>query len=224
MNDQRADLAGALTLTGDRPNDGLDTQADRQPIFLERQVRFDSRHPAAVQLETTLPGQVLLIGLRAGQVLRPHRVPTPITIQVLRGEGTLTAEDETYPAKPGMLLPLAAHVTHGATAAADLVLLVHRAAAAEADALEPDAAPLFTETDATTLDVRDLAPRDRHTRIFATFAALSPGEAFRLVNDHDPKPLKYQFAAEHAGEATWEPEQEGPEVWVVRIGKVAAGA
>ncbi|PZR98705.1 MAG: hemerythrin [Candidatus Nephthysia bennettiae] len=80
------------------------------------------------------------------------------------------------------------------------------------------------KTESATLDVRALAPRDRHARIFATFDALRPGAAFRLVNDHDPKPLKYQFAVEHAGEATWEPEQEGPEVWVIRIGKVAMGA
>ncbi|MDQ6833254.1 MAG: DUF2249 domain-containing protein [Chloroflexota bacterium] len=46
----------------------------------------------------------------------------------------------------------------------------------------------------------------------------------RLINDHDPKPLKYQFAAEHAGEATWEPVQAGPETLIVRIGKVAATA
>lgn len=221
MHDQRG---GQTTVADDRPESGSDTQMDRQPIILEQQVRFDNHHPAAVQLETMLPGQVLLIGLRAGQVLRPHRVTTPITIQVLRGEGTLTVEEAAYPAQPGMLLPLAAHVTHGATAATDLVLLVHRATAAEPEAREPDAAPLFAVTDAATLDVRDLAPRDRHTRIFATFATLRPGEAFRLVNDHDPKPLKYQFAAEHAGEVTWEPEQEGPDAWIIRIGKVGAPA
>jgi uncharacterized protein (DUF2249 family)/quercetin dioxygenase-like cupin family protein len=194
------------------------------PQQLEQQVRFDARHPAAVQLETALPGQVLLIGMRAGQQLRDHRVATPITIQVVRGEGRLTAADAAYPVHAGAFISLAADVVHGATAETDLVLLVHRAAAAEAETLEPEAPPLFSAIDPVTLDVRALAPRDRHARIFATFNALRPGEALRLVNDHDPKPLKYQFAAEHAGEATWEPEQEGPEVWVVRIGKVATGA
>jgi uncharacterized protein (DUF2249 family)/quercetin dioxygenase-like cupin family protein len=180
------------------------------PQQLEQQVRFDARHPAAVQLETALPGQVLLIGMRTGQHLRDHRVATPITIQVVRGEGTLTMAGAAYPVHAGAFISLAADVVHGATAETDLVLLVHRAGVAA--------------TDPVTLDVRDLAPRDRHARIFATFNALRPGEALRLVNDHDPKPLKYQFAAEHAGEATWEPEQAGPEVWIVRIGKVATGA
>ncbi len=224
MHDQRGGVPGPTTIAGDRPEDGSDTHTDIQPISLERQVRFDHQHPATVQLETTLPGQVLLIGLRAGQQLREHRVATPITIQVLRGEGILTVEHASYPARAGMLMPLAAHVVHGATAETDLVLLVTRAAEAEAEIIAADAAQWTDNPEPMTLDVRALAPRDRHTRIFATFDALRPGAALRLVNDHDPKPLKYQFAAERAGEVTWEPEQEGPEVWVIRIGKVATGA
>lgn len=224
MHQQRGDVPGSMTTAGERPEGGMNSHTDAQQIVLERHVRFDHRRPAAVQLETTLPGQVLLIGLRAGQHLRDHRVATPITIQVLRGEGTLTAEHASYPARAGMLLPLAAHVVHGATAETDLVLLVTRAAEAEAEIIEPDAAPWTENPEPVTLDVREFAPRDRHARIFATFDALHPGAALRLVNDHDPKPLKYQFAAEHAGEVTWEPEQEGLAVWVIRIGKVATGA
>ncbi|MGW5686669.1 DUF2249 domain-containing protein [Nonomuraea sp. NPDC003754] len=45
------------------------------------------------------------------------------------------------------------------------------------------------------------------------------GTAFVLVNDHDPKPLYYQFAAEHPGAFTWEYLEAGPEVWKVRIGR-----
>ena len=70
-----------------------------------------------------------------------------------------------------------------------------------------------------TLDVREIPPRDRHPRIFTTFDALSPGEAFELVNDHDPKPLRYQFEAEHTGCFTWDYLDQGPEVWRVRIGR-----
>ena len=69
------------------------------------------------------------------------------------------------------------------------------------------------------LDVRVLPPAQRHTLIFQTFEALRPGTAFELVNDHDPKPLYYQFAAECAGEFTWEYSEQGPQVWRVRIGK-----
>ena len=72
------------------------------------------------------------------------------------------------------------------------------------------------------LDVRTEIPRVRHELIFTTFAALLPGTGFVLVNDHDPKPLYYQLAAETAGEFTWDALEEGPEVWRVRIGRVAA--
>lgn len=69
------------------------------------------------------------------------------------------------------------------------------------------------------LDVRTLVPAQRHQQIFAAFDALAPATGFVLVNDHDPKPLYYQFAAEHPGEFTWDYQETGPEVWRVRIGR-----
>jgi len=51
----------------------------------------------------------------------------------------------------------------------------------------------------TTLDVRDLPPAKRHPKIHEAFAALEPGEAMELVNDHDPKPLFYELKAEVDG-------------------------
>ncbi len=74
-------------------------------------------------------------------------------------------------------------------------------------------------TESTVLDVRTIAPRERHPLIFSTFDRLAPGEGFILVNDHDPKPLFYQFSFEREGQFTWEYLEEGPEVWRVRIGK-----
>jgi uncharacterized protein (DUF2249 family) len=73
----------------------------------------------------------------------------------------------------------------------------------------------------TTLDVREIAPRQRHALIFEAFGSLQPGEAFILVNDHDPKPLYYQFNAEQAGQFSWEYLEQGPETWRVRVGKSA---
>ena len=71
------------------------------------------------------------------------------------------------------------------------------------------------------LDVRPLPPPRRHPLIFETFEHLRPGQAFVLVNDHDPKPLFYQFSAEWPGQFTWEYLEQGPEVWRVKIGKAA---
>ena len=69
------------------------------------------------------------------------------------------------------------------------------------------------------LDVRELTPARRHESIFAAYHALAPGTGFVLVNDHDPKPLRYQFEAEHAGQFTWDYLEEGPGTWRVRIGR-----
>ncbi len=71
----------------------------------------------------------------------------------------------------------------------------------------------------TVLDVREMAPRERHPTILSTFDALASGEALELVNDHDPKPLRYQFEAEKPGAFTWDYLEQGPEAWRVRIGK-----
>jgi uncharacterized protein (DUF2249 family) len=71
------------------------------------------------------------------------------------------------------------------------------------------------------LDVRPEAPAYRHELIFDTYAKLAPGEAFVLVNDHDPKPLYYQLAAEHPDQFTWDYLEEGPDAWRVRIARPA---
>ena len=73
-----------------------------------------------------------------------------------------------------------------------------------------------------TLDVRDIIPMMRHKTIFQIFDGLESGAAFVLVNDHDPKPLYYQFLHERPDEFSWHYLEEGPVDWRVRIGKVAA--
>ncbi len=76
--------------------------------------------------------------------------------------------------------------------------------------------------EANVLDIRPVPPPRKHPTIFGTFEALKAGESFELVNDHDPKPLYYEFAAERSGEFTWEYLEKGPEVWRVKIGKPSA--
>ena len=71
------------------------------------------------------------------------------------------------------------------------------------------------------IDVRSLIPAQRHAKIFQHIDELAFGASFVLVNDHDPKPLYYQFQAEHANEFSWDYLEEGPEVWQVRIGKTS---
>ncbi|KAB2937161.1 DUF2249 domain-containing protein [Hyphomicrobium sp.] len=73
----------------------------------------------------------------------------------------------------------------------------------------------------TVIDVRSIMPRERHALIFETFRKLAPGHGFMLVNDHDPKPLYYQFQAEHPGTFGWDYLEKGPDVWRVAISRPA---
>lgn len=73
----------------------------------------------------------------------------------------------------------------------------------------------------TTLDVRVIAPRNRHTMIFELFDSLQVGEAFVLVNDHEPRPLYYQFLHERADQFSWGYLEQGPTTWRVRITRAA---
>ena len=72
----------------------------------------------------------------------------------------------------------------------------------------------------TTVDVRTIAPRERHPLIFSTFRGLASGQSMELVNDHDPRPLYYQFNAELPGEFGWEYLEQGPDTWRVSITRV----
>ena len=49
---------------------------------------------------------------------------------------------------------------------------------------------------ATTLDLRETPPKERHPKIHAAFENLAAGKTLRIVNDHEPKPLFYEFQAE----------------------------
>ena len=70
-----------------------------------------------------------------------------------------------------------------------------------------------------TLDLRSMAPHERHSTIFSSWDALNAGEVLKIVNDHDPAPLRYQFEAEMKDQFEWEYEQQGPRDWIVNIKK-----
>lgn len=72
-----------------------------------------------------------------------------------------------------------------------------------------------------TLDVRELPPWERHPKIFDIFDnQLAPGDTLQLINDHDPRPLHYQFMAERPGQFEWTPSEENPRKWVALIKRV----
>ncbi len=72
---------------------------------------------------------------------------------------------------------------------------------------------------AAQVDARQYEPKDKHPIIFHTFEALKSGDSMELINDHDPRPLHYQFIMERPDTFLWEYLEEGPEVWRVSITK-----
>lgn len=71
------------------------------------------------------------------------------------------------------------------------------------------------------LDVRPMPPRARHETIFERLDELAAGETLRLVNDHDPAPLRYQLDATRPGQFRWEYVDRGPEEWAIDITSTA---
>jgi len=74
------------------------------------------------------------------------------------------------------------------------------------------------------LDLRTVAPRERHPLIFSTFAKLEVGQALELINDHDPRPLQSQFQMERPDQFSWDYLEQGPGTWRVAITRIASAA
>jgi uncharacterized protein (DUF2249 family) len=54
------------------------------------------------------------------------------------------------------------------------------------------------------MDVRSIPCSVKHGLIIQTWLELPVGDHFILFNDHDPVPLRYQFAAQWPDTFTWE--------------------
>ena len=76
----------------------------------------------------------------------------------------------------------------------------------------------------TEIDVRAIAPHQRHQQIFAQVDALRVGEALQIVNDHDPVPLRHQLEARAPGQLQWAYVQAGPDLWRVQVRKLQGAA
>jgi uncharacterized protein (DUF2249 family) len=71
------------------------------------------------------------------------------------------------------------------------------------------------------LDARAMPHSGRHDIIFARLDQLLPGGTFVILNDHDPKPLRYQSEALWPGRFAWSYTEAGPLQWRVEITRAA---
>lgn len=71
------------------------------------------------------------------------------------------------------------------------------------------------------LDVREIPPVNRHDKIHEEFDGMDPGETLTIVNDHEPKPLYYEMAAEVPAfdEEAYEVRQNAPDEFVAEFPK-----
>ena len=73
-------------------------------------------------------------------------------------------------------------------------------------------ATVFANSTATPaeIDLRTLAPRDRHTVVFKRFEALPLGQSLQLISDHAPHPLRHQLDDRAIGQFEWATLESGP--------------
>lgn len=69
------------------------------------------------------------------------------------------------------------------------------------------------------LDVRVLPPPKKHTTIHEKLALLAPGETLRIINDHDPRPLRFELDHDHPNVFSFDYVESGPLTWLVDIVK-----
>lgn len=74
---------------------------------------------------------------------------------------------------------------------------------------------------ASVIDVRTIAPFERHARIFGQLDALAAGQSLQIVNDHDPVPLHMQLEGRAPGQFQWTYLQSGPDLWQIEITRKA---
>ncbi|WP_339186805.1 DUF2249 domain-containing protein [Paenibacillus sp. FSL R5-0490] len=75
-------------------------------------------------------------------------------------------------------------------------------------------------TYAATINATEYPPQLKHKVIFETFDQLQPQESMLLINDHDPKPLRFQFQSTHPDGFNWEYIEQGPTTFQVKISKL----
>jgi uncharacterized protein (DUF2249 family)/quercetin dioxygenase-like cupin family protein len=75
-------------------------------------------------------------------------------------------------------------------------------------------------SDDQTLDLRTVRKPDRHPMVFAAYRSLTAGESLTLINDHDPRHLRDEFDADHAGTFDWTYLSRERGDWQIRITKL----
>lgn len=157
------------------------------------------------------PGfRMILLSMRAGQSIPEHANEGKVTVHAVRGHITFYEGLTPCELLAGEVLSIESGSPHHIEAHEDSALLVLATGKANP-----------AQDKSEELDVREIPRPLRHPLIFQKFDALAMGDSLRLLNDHDPIPLNRQFDSMRPGQALWEYIQRGPEIFRIRIRRIA---
>lgn len=74
-----------------------------------------------------------------------------------------------------------------------------------------------------TIDLRKIPYFGRTDEVLVLWRKIKPGQSLKIINDHDPKPLYYQFEMQQHGRFEWHNIREGARKWVIKIKKINGG-
>ncbi len=120
MTDESRKPLNMLSL--DAPLLTFDLRALVRQMKDEEAWRKGERH--SMPLFKTDRMRVMLIALRAGAALSSHRADGPITVQVIEGRITFSAESQTVTLAAGQMLSLQAGLPHAVNAPEESVFLL----------------------------------------------------------------------------------------------------
>jgi len=193
-----------------------------QILDINELIEFDDQkfNPKVLVNEPQM--RIVLLCLRAGQEVPEHQTNGPVNVQAISGRVTFYDGAEPCEMSPGMLIRVEAGRPHQVVSHQDsalLVTLIKNPATAVSQVLEPGSSVTVTE-----LDLRNTPRPQRHPIVFTAFDRLEEGEWFVLINDHDPQPLRRQIERMREGKMAWEYIERGPEIFRIRITRVAPPA
>ena len=160
------------------------------------------------------PGyRMVLLNLRKGQSVPEHANPAVVTVYALAGHITFYEGTDSCELHAGEVVRIAAGASHRLDAHEDSALYVLAAGQTKA-AVAPS----------EELDLREVPRPLRHPMVFQKLDALPMDGSFVLVNDHDPVPLSRQIESMRQGQVVWEYIQRGPDIFRIRIRRIAASS
>lgn len=157
------------------------------------------------------PGyRMVLLSMRAGQLVPAHASKGMVTIHAILGHITLFAgplPDELY---AGQVICIESGVSHRVEAIEDSALLVLSTGVSGS-----------STTQSEELDLCQVAKPQLFRLVFKRFDALELGESFVLTTDHNPALLERELDNTRPGQSAWEHLNRGPDKYRIRIRRVA---